>query len=368
MTDTTTAPTEPSDTLPITSTATYYPFMSQSVSDGIEQNGSATDQLTPVIGRQPMSYPPAMLFQGTYRQASGFQDGVTDMTPNLQIRNLVYDDPYLYGPTIGSMEADAMYLMGVSQRVEPGEPGPENTWEGEECPELPPGKHGGYIVSAKRRRFRILLTVHDSRVGTAYLLNRGDPESDTHKVLQNAVPNRYRVAVTNLHKLFICECENKRFYVQACEDNAKVFNGDTTTSVWVSVLKFYSPGRKNPRLSGPLYFGIALRPIQEACPGLEYTPRKVGRKSTTRRRDVDEDDQEYDTLQNDITQFDGQSSGKQNLASIAASQQMLQQQMIQMHWQAYNMQAAQQYRQQALQAQTVKQEEEKGEKETKTEE
>ncbi|KAK2946389.1 hypothetical protein BLNAU_18640 [Blattamonas nauphoetae] len=367
MADITPEQTKPTEAPPVAAPPTYYSYVTPGTTDAVPQDQAAPDQLTPALDRQALPYPPAMLLQGTPRQTQGYQEGLTEMTPNLQLRNMLFDDSYLFASGLGSLEADAMYLMGVSQRVEHAEPGPENTWEGEECQELPPGKHGGYIVSARHRRFRIILTVHDSRVGTVYLLNRGDTETSSHKVGQNSVPNRYRIAVTNLHKLFMCEYENKRFYVQACEEGARAFNGDTTTSAWVATLKFYSPGRKNPRLSGPLYFGIALRPIQEACPGVEYIPRKAGRRSTTRPRDEDEDEQDFEGQQGDSTQFDGQGFGKQDAASITANQQLIQQQMIQMHWQAYNMQAAQQYRQQALQAQSEKAEEEKGEKETKTE-
>lgn len=90
------------------------------------------------------------------------------------------------------------------------------------------------------------------------------------------IPNQYRSAVTYIRKMFVSEFVDKKFYVQACELGAPQFEGITSTSAWTSALKHYCPSRKNPRLSGPLFFGFALRPIRDACPGLTYSARKKG--------------------------------------------------------------------------------------------
>ncbi|KAH7825764.1 uncharacterized protein MONOS_9732 [Monocercomonoides exilis] len=175
-------------------------------------------------------------------------------------------------------DLDAILASTVNQRVERYDDG-DNTWEGEDATDLPPGKHGAVIVTAGGRRYNILLVVHDSRVGSCYLLNRG--ETDPHassKVNQIVVPNKYRAAVTYIHKLFISEFCNRTFAVQACEPDAPIFQGSTSTAAWTSALKYYCPQRQQPRLSGPLFFGFALKPIQDACPGLRYTARKKGNR------------------------------------------------------------------------------------------
>ncbi|KAK2952343.1 hypothetical protein BLNAU_12753 [Blattamonas nauphoetae] len=309
----------------------------------------------------------------------GFVDGMSDMTPDIHMRNSFYDESYLLSQGMPQLDADAMYLLGVTQRVEPGEPGPDNNWEGEECTDLLPGKHGGYIVTALHRRFRILLTVHDSRIGSCFLLNRGDGNANQgeEKSHRSVVPNRFRSAVTYLHRYFVCEYENRKYYVQACETGARVFNGTTPTSAWTNALKFYCPHRKNPRLAGPLYFGLALRPIQEACPGMVYVARKKGSRTTTQRMgDDDEQDEDMTSTGGRMSDYpmyaqdvlDGDVEGKDNQNGLSNSQALLQQQMYQqqcLQWQFYNMQAAQQYRQQTMQSEQQKKEE--GEKETKTE-
>ncbi|KAH7818672.1 uncharacterized protein MONOS_2368 [Monocercomonoides exilis] len=250
----------------------------------IDQSRMAQPESAPQPEPSAQSAPiQSSMMEGFGIPASRIEPATQSYSYHQYQRPFNFQNPYIRGgPGSGQSDEnedlDVLLASTINQRVERYDDG-DNTWEGDDAGDLLPGKHGAVIVTAGGRRYNILLVVHDSRVGSCYLLNRG--ETDPHassKVNQIVVPNKYRAAVTYIHKLFISEFSNRTFAVQACEPGAPIFQGSTSTAAWTSALKYYCPQRQQPRLSGPLFFGFALKPIQDACPGLRYTARKKGNR------------------------------------------------------------------------------------------
>ena len=216
----------------------------------------------------------------------------------------------------------------VNQRVERSEETVTNTWEGEDASDMMPGVNGPYIITPKYRKFKIILTVYDSRIGVLYLLNTGNPSlAQSARVMNSLIPSQYRVATTYAHRLFVCEYNNKVFSVQACEPDAPVFTGCTTTAAWVKAVKHYCPNRKNFRLSGPLFFGIALQPVQELCKGLRYIQRRTTPRTYTSSRkklkNAEEAEENLVPLDEVVHDVEGEYSDGPMGMDFSASQVML---------------------------------------------